>query len=1371
MIVSNAFKNDILSKNTQLIPVVIIEKLRYEMSTCVLSILPYITQQTTEEGCQALGGAWEGGEDQNPYKRILLSTHNIQIEDNYFNPLLLDVPRISHKIDLIDAKFQTSSLTLRLSNTDYNNSKRISEELESYDLLNAVVCIHYKSQSCTKIQLPEQDEDGVLIENTDTDVGCPRVFSGVIRDIKHQKDNITLTVEDMTDKRLDRDLPTDRVSSSHNVIDKYKNAYYPMLFGKVENAPTVASYEGGRLTFRADSYPINRIYYDEVGYGIPWTYNSIKIYHDGYLPITKYVHDKFDTKYRLSSNNAKQYVLTSDNAISFDTKSMLNVIDSVEIIYHGAPKTIVLNNGYGDIIIADSNCDNGLFDWYGAEEYQNITDANYDVITDGSMQSLNTQNIPINFRLTNQGGGLLSCINYLAGLLSLQWDAGITGQTHTRVLRNSINGIHIPTMGGGRQLSDVPMDYNEYEYMYVTDHVGFFGAFASMYLDSDWAFDFDIDEDVVQQSFIAQFPSQVNMTDLISFGNDNNTINWISGNIPPSYLSTTYSYNPDADIKITKSVTLGVTVESDGTGGEGVPYNTPDFWPIIRLGSGTNSLPQTGSGWSSFEIMAHIYSDGTQNNSLPLGFYAPVGGDFTFSSNLQLKEIDLTALALYDRAIDKNFYLNAEGRTDDYLLNYEHTWGDYGYEIPINNPDILENPVDIIRHIMVESCGFTQDDFDEDEFNLAWSLRQIQGEPFVTSPMKLAFSINKEINAKEVLQTISKNCMVYPNFKNNGKIGFTAIQKTYLPELDPDYGYVYNSAKKIDINDIIKYTFSLTSSSDLVSKVDVSYNYDYENKKNTKTTSSKEMEPEELDWYGITDVEDSYLNYEAKYINDEQSAETLRDLIFYDRKSRHLQIELVLPLSYIDSEIGDLYRFPENKLIDGIKAHGINYSIPDNYGGVVRIPLFQVIDITKNLNNIKIKLHQLHGLGTQQTESSWFAGVSEFYDEDYMIDPLWNAVWKFGPTLGETISDEPDEEVVDWPESFFVDAGFGQFGSTWQNAIHMDSVRFFVGTDSEFSTSGVNIDGEIQGVDFNSFNKRWFIISDESMMEEGEGTFGGGVINLGGEVTDHFNNLFGHINFIENGETEWTNLNNSPDDDDWNPITVRMFGHPEWPVQHFEYFLRYQNINQTILDEDMYDSHEEYISAIIPTQLEEPDGSIKKMQWVAYKSDGITLNHYGQPIGDYTNLEILFATWGNENYSGSSSFNHYVFEMEINPYQMEGVGDNLWYNTNREGYLFYPAFVNTGEDDSGGDDSGEDDSGGEVVVGGSGDVNLDNMRDILDITALINILINPNVDFEDYGGQASEDAADVNADSQVNLLDVIMLINMIMEQGPYSEGT
>ena len=224
MILSDAYKNDILSKNTQLIPLVLIEK--------ITSVEP----------------AFHPFAEQINYKRLFLSTHNIQVEDYYFKPLLLNMPNLSQNLDLDKGRFQTSSLTLNISNVDYNNSKRISEVLDDYSLINAIVCIHYKTQSCNTIQIPNQNRFGLVSEDTDVSNGCPRMFTGVIRNITHQRDSLTLEIEDITDKTITRELPNNKLGDGDNVVNRYKNTHIPILYGSLENAPTVASYIDGNLT-------------------------------------------------------------------------------------------------------------------------------------------------------------------------------------------------------------------------------------------------------------------------------------------------------------------------------------------------------------------------------------------------------------------------------------------------------------------------------------------------------------------------------------------------------------------------------------------------------------------------------------------------------------------------------------------------------------------------------------------------------------------------------------------------------------------------------------------------------------------------------------------------------------------------------------------------------------------------------------------------------------------------------------------------------------------------------------------------------------------------------------------------------------------
>ena len=1316
MITSNAFKNDTLSKNTQLIPLVIIEKL------------------IQAEFIEPEGGTLV----ESIFTREFISTHNIQVGDNYFKPLLLDMPTLSQKLDLINAKFQVSSLTLNISNVDYNNSGRISEKLDSFHLINSVVCIHYKSQSCTTIQLPEQDEDGIVDENTDIDVGCPRIFTGVIREVKHQKDRMTLTVEDITEKKITRDLPNNKLGSTDNIPEKYQNAYIPMFYGSLENAPTVSYYEGGDIIFRADSEPINLIRYDEVGDGITWKYNSIKIYSGQYLPLTRKVHEDFvkedehtqENPY-YEPTNEQQYAFTSDNAVAFKNSSMLNLANRVEVLYNGKPKSVLLTRDFNGISV--TSIASGWFDNIDPNTYQYIDGTDYQIITDNNYTTLINENQTSEYLWHNSDGNDAYDAHLLVGLFSLQWDSGVDGAKYVRVIKNKINNIMIPVKGDLNMPSGLGQWDNAWGVIYISD-------IPNLLQDTDYGFNVG---DLVFT------PQTISLENLISFG-DGSTNYWDhwAG-------SEQLSYNQYAPFQLATSFYDHIQIGD-------VPLTSPDIVPILRFADGNNAKPQAGEGWSSFEFWTDTLALDNSDN-------LPSGGLIAVNIDLDIKEIDVTSLANFDEAIDKNYYLNARGRADDFLKNYQHFWEFQGdtIDIPVFEiPDFLENPVDIIRHILVSECGISNDEFDEDEFNFVWSIRQQGGNALDCSPIRLAFSVNEEISSKKLLNNISKNCLVYPRIKNNGKIGFTSIQRTYTPENS------YDIAKEIDTNDIISYTLGQTPSSELVSKIDVSYGYDYEKKKNLKTTSTKEITVEELDWNGITDIEDNYLNYKADYIHDEQSANTLRDLIFYNRKAQHLEIELVLPLSYMDLETGDYCKFPINRLIEGIKAHGINYTIPDVIGGVLRMPMFKVINVSKNLNNIKVKLYQLHWL---ESEAAGISAMGMFPWSDIDFEGL-------------------NLPVIDEGE-FYEESPYPIFP--------MDSLRFFIGTNSSFQTDVLLGGTPISDWTLPSSNTRRFTITDETMMEHAYGEYETGLPNqwgtiLGGQatyyiwfgfVTDDLNSLFGQQNFIENGDLEWSCLldpsnhpnfgYNFPENYLYNPLTIRMFGDPNWGYEHQPFTLKFQNIAGTQFDPEhpMYEDAEiweDYEHLNIPDYLDPPDVSLPiKMMWVAYKEGGILVGNgydqmvevdvgYDEEYDEVThwfrrNLQLKFAPYGytSPSDSGGNSekwYNHYIFEMELGQDQhiQQTLNGNLWYNANRSGELFFDNAV-IGDNGNGGSGTGE---------GGSSAPDED--EDIIYQFSILTIVLLVSAIMSGFDIEQVPEGWDLNDDDILDIFDVIIMINLIL---------
>ena len=91
---------------------------------------------------------------------IFLSTNNVSLDHihslnntgesrlygRYFKPLLLNIPSIREKINTESRNFNTSSLTLNISNFEYEG-KRFSDRLHDNSLINWLVSIQFVSPS------------------------------------------------------------------------------------------------------------------------------------------------------------------------------------------------------------------------------------------------------------------------------------------------------------------------------------------------------------------------------------------------------------------------------------------------------------------------------------------------------------------------------------------------------------------------------------------------------------------------------------------------------------------------------------------------------------------------------------------------------------------------------------------------------------------------------------------------------------------------------------------------------------------------------------------------------------------------------------------------------------------------------------------------------------------------------------------------------------------------------------------------------------------------------------------------------------------------------------------------------------------------
>ena len=434
-----------------------------------------------------------------------------------------------------------------------------------------------------------------------------------------------------------------------------------------------------------------------------------------------------------------------------------------------------------------------------------------------------------------------------------------------------------------------------------------------------------------------------------------------------------YGWNPDADIRF-KAEWNPVS--------SAISNHVFDSCPALRFHMGEYSHKNNPAPKSYYciDFMSIIHSDFTGASSANYHNYEIDG---------EIKEIDFTSIVEYDDAHKKDYYADVTGRVDPTISN-----------------EPLKNPVHIMRHILKEECGVV--DFDEDEYDVAVS--EYDG-------WWLGFSISEKINAKKLLEEISQHTFVFPRVKNNGKFGFVTLKREY-EQAD------YENSVLIDENDIIEYNFKLTDINKLITKIDGDYAYDYASKEFTERFSKIGVSNNVLEFYGIEDSDDNKITTEWKYANDWISVRNFISRKFFNESSPHLIINIQLPLQYSELEVGSLIKFEKDKLIDGMKAYGMDYTNPIVHGGAYRYPLFIVKEIQRSLNSMTISCYHLHRITDIDISFS-----SEFWNEDNFPN----------------INLEDPANELDVLEDIDVDI---------EDITEIDGLSFLIGADSEFSRGG-----------------------------------------------------------------------------------------------------------------------------------------------------------------------------------------------------------------------------------------------------------------------------------------------------------------------------
>ena len=265
---------------------------------------------------------------------------------------------------------------------------------------------------------------------------------------------------------------------------------------------------------------------------------------------------------------------------------------------------------------------------------------------------------------------------------------------------------------------------------------------------------------------------------------------------------------------------------------------------------------------------------------------------------------------------------------------------------------IVEKPTDIFINLLSRELNYGLGDnvLDTNFFdhNLIEESREIY------NGWKMGFCIDDNIEAKNLLQDISKETQSFFSFTPEGNFGLITIKNNYTED---DIDYI------IDETDVLNYSISRTKRENVIIKNKCFYRYD--NGLDKYTFDTGELDINNLldyngeQYYNINE-DTAFSEKELRYHTDTATAKKFQTFDLLNNCNQHLLMNLDLPLSYT-IKCGDILHIP---LLNDTKAFGIDYSKVEMLNGQPTYPLWIVTATDYSLDKIRVSAYQLHYLGT-----------------------------------------------------------------------------------------------------------------------------------------------------------------------------------------------------------------------------------------------------------------------------------------------------------------------------------------------------------------------------------------------------------------------
>ncbi|MAF25545.1 hypothetical protein CL634_08245 [bacterium] len=340
------------------------------------------------------------------------------------------------------------------------------------------------------------------------------------------------------------------------------------------------------------------------------------------------------------------------------------------------------------------------------------------------------------------------------------------------------------------------------------------------------------------------------------------------------------------------------------------------------------------------------------------------------SESYKLSSIEVNTIHDIKNPLKDKYYIDVEGRIDS-----------MGFP---------ESAPKIINHLLVNELG--QEAVDIPSEYGGWDY---------------AFSVDKYINSKKLIEEIASASPFLPRFNSAGEFKYNVIKEEYnatdLTDTPGEAGGDKIPNTTINNAEVIDFSFSRTPIEDVYTKIVFKYNWNYAVEDFTNSVESDTdiipcydpayygfpTEPEKMHSKSTLVIEDS----RGKYIRTKETARLYADWFLLWSANQHLKMKVKLPLKYMNLEIGDIVEF--NETLGGVKPYRINYiklagqDTSDVVGSQAVYPYFMIIATNKTINFCEIECVQMHKLVQEANDECAIPGCTDQDACNY--DPLANA--------------------------------------------------------------------------------------------------------------------------------------------------------------------------------------------------------------------------------------------------------------------------------------------------------------------------------------------------------------------------------------------